>query len=200
MKHRFIELRAQRKSLRAAADELGVGRQTLVRWEKKHREQIENLKAIELDALLERHRLTLQAQIERYGVELARLHQEIQRRDLADVPTLKLYDLSLKLLARLDALHQMFTSRDDDQIADQRALRAELEQLKSEIESANERVRARQANSVRSSVVPSIAPILKDVLGPYPELRVEIAKRVSELDDFGGEDGDNGNGEYDKHQ
>ena len=81
-RQRFVELRAQGKSLRAAADELGVGRQTLVRWEKKHGGQIENLKAIEFEALLDRHRLTLQAQVERYGAELARLHEEIQRRDL----------------------------------------------------------------------------------------------------------------------
>lgn len=52
--HRFLELRAQGKSLRTIADELSVGRQTLVRWEREYKEQIENLKAMELDALLER--------------------------------------------------------------------------------------------------------------------------------------------------
>ena len=99
-KNRFLELRAQGKSLRTIADELSVGRQTLVNWERKHKEQIENLKAIELDALLERHRLTVQAQIERYGVELARVTEELQKRDLADVPTPKLYDIMVKLHAR----------------------------------------------------------------------------------------------------
>jgi len=56
--HRFLELRAQGKSLRTVADELAVGRQTLVRWEREHKEQIENLKAMELDALFERLALT----------------------------------------------------------------------------------------------------------------------------------------------
>ena len=99
-KNRFLELRAQGKSLRTIADELSVGRQTLVNWERKHKEQIENLKAIELDALLERHRLTAQAQIESCGVELARVTEELQKRDLADVPTPKLYDIMVKLHAR----------------------------------------------------------------------------------------------------
>ena len=87
-KHRFVELRAQDKSLRTAADELRIGLQTAVRWERELKEQIENLKIIELDALLERHRLTLQAQIERYGVELTRLNEEIEKRDFASCKSL----------------------------------------------------------------------------------------------------------------
>jgi hypothetical protein len=122
-KHRFVELRAQDKSLRTAADELGIGLQTAVRWERELKEQIEDLKIMELDALLERHRLTLQAQIERYGVELTRLNEEIEKRDLAEVPTPKLYDIMIKLHARVDAARPAFTMRDNDQIADQKALR-----------------------------------------------------------------------------
>jgi PGF-CTERM protein len=122
-KHRFIELRAQGKSLRTAADELAVGLQTAVRWERELKEQIENLKAMELDALLERHRLTLQAQIERYGVELTRVTDELQKRDLAGVQTPKLYDIMIKLHARIDAARPALTLRDDDEIADQKALR-----------------------------------------------------------------------------
>jgi hypothetical protein len=122
-KHRFVELRAQGKSLRTAADELEIGLQTAVRWERELKGQIEDLKTVELDALLERHRLTSQAQIERYGVELARLNDEIEKRDLADVPTPKLYDIMVKLHARVDAARPAFTLRDDDQIADQKALR-----------------------------------------------------------------------------
>jgi transposase len=123
-KNRFVELRAQDKSLRTAADELQIGLQTAVRWERKLKEQIEDLKTIELDALLERHRLTLQAQIERYGVELARVNEEIQKRDLASVPTPKLYDIMIKLDARAEKACPALTLRDDDEIADLKALRA----------------------------------------------------------------------------
>jgi transposase len=122
-KHRFLELRAQGKSLRTVADELSVGRQTLVRWEREYKEQIENLKAMELEALLERHRLTVQAQIERYGVELKRVTEELQKRDLADVPTPKLYDIMIKLHVRVEEARPALTLRDVDEIADQKALR-----------------------------------------------------------------------------
>ena len=122
-KHRFVELRAQGKSLRTVADELEVGLQTVVRWERELKEQIENLKAMELDALMEQHRLTAQAQIERYGVELKRVTEELQKRDLADVPTPKLYDIMVKLHARVEGTCPTLTVRDDDEIADQEALR-----------------------------------------------------------------------------
>ena len=123
MKHRFVELRAQGKSLRTVADELAVGLQTVVRWERELKEQIENLKAMELDALMEQHQLTVQAQIERYGLELARVTEELQKRDLVGVPTPKLYDIMIKLHARVDGARPALTVRDDDEIADQKALR-----------------------------------------------------------------------------
>jgi len=122
-RQRFVELRAQGKSLRAAADELGVGKQTLVRWEREHREQIENLKAIELEALTERYRLTVQAQVERYGAFLEQVTEELRKRDLTTVPTSKLFDIMVKLESRVEAMCPAPTLRDDEEIADQQALR-----------------------------------------------------------------------------
>jgi hypothetical protein len=116
-KHQFVELRAQGKSLRIASDELKIGLQTAVRWERELKEQIANLKAIEIDALLERHQLTVQAQIERYGFELARVTEELKKRDLSDVLTPKLYDIMGKLHARVDDALPTLTLRDDDEIA-----------------------------------------------------------------------------------
>ncbi|MFZ0926946.1 MAG: hypothetical protein WCE82_10725 [Halobacteriota archaeon] len=122
-KHRLVELRAHGKSQRAVADELEIGLQTVVRFERELKEQIENLKVIELNALLERYRLTLQAQIERYGVELARVNEEIQKRDLVSVPTPKLYDIMIKLDTRVEEARNALTLRDNDEIADQKELR-----------------------------------------------------------------------------
>ena len=124
IKHRYVELRGLGKPQRAAADELGIGIQTAVRWEREYKEQIENRKAMELESLLERHQMTVQAQIERYGVELARLNEEKDKRDLAKVPTPKLYDMTIKLHTRVDGILPAFTLRDDDdEIAGQKALR-----------------------------------------------------------------------------
>jgi len=121
-KHQFVELRAQGKSLRIASDELKIGLQTAVRWERELKEQIANLKAIEIDALLERHQLTVQAQIERYGFELARVTEELKKRDLSDVPTPKLYDIMVKLHARVEEALPTLTVRDDDEIAELKVL------------------------------------------------------------------------------
>jgi len=129
-RQRFVELRAQGKSLRAAADELGVGKQTLVRWEREHKEQIENLKAIELEALTERYRLTVQAQVERYGVFLEQVTEELRKRDLTTVPTSKLFDIMVKLESRVEAMCPAPTLRDDEEIADQQALRGLVAAIK----------------------------------------------------------------------
>jgi len=120
--HHFVELRAQGKSLRTASDELKIGLQTAVRWERELKEQIENLKAMEIDALLERHQLTVQAQIERYGFELARVTEELKKRDLSDVQTPKLYDIMVKLHARVEEARPRFTWRDDEEIAELKVL------------------------------------------------------------------------------
>ncbi|MGZ4929364.1 MAG: helix-turn-helix domain-containing protein [Halobacteriota archaeon] len=59
--HRFVERRAQGISLRAVADELRIGVQTAVRWERKFKEQVERLKVLELEALQEKYWLTEKA-------------------------------------------------------------------------------------------------------------------------------------------
>lgn len=122
-KQRIVELRAHGKSQRAVAEELGIGLQTVVRCERALTEQIENHKVMEFEALFERHRLTRQAQIERYGIELARVSEEIQKRDLSDVETPKLYDIMIKLDARVDQSRPALTLHDDEEIEDLKALR-----------------------------------------------------------------------------
>ena len=121
--NRIVELLGKGKSQRTVADELGIGLQTVVRWERELKEQIENVRVTEFDALLERYQLTVQAQIERYGIELARVTEELQKRDLADVPTPKLYDIMTKLHARVEEVRPTLIMRDDDEIADQKELR-----------------------------------------------------------------------------
>jgi transposase len=122
-KQKFLERRAQGKSLRTIADELGVGRQTLVNWARECKEEIENLKAIELDALHEQYRLTTHAKVERYGAELKRVTEELEKRDLSNVPTPKLYDIMIKLHARIEETCPVLVLRDENELADQRGLR-----------------------------------------------------------------------------
>jgi transcriptional regulator with XRE-family HTH domain len=98
---RFLELRAQGKSLRTIETETGINRRTLSKWESESKEELDNLKAIELDALREKYWLTRQARIRIYGDQYQRFIEELKKRDLSGVPTPKLVDMALKLDTQL---------------------------------------------------------------------------------------------------
>ncbi len=102
-RQRFIELRAEDKSFRSIEKEIGTDRRTLARWGSEFKEEIENLKAIKLEALREEYQLTTHARIEFVGGQLKRLKEELARRDLSDIPTPKLVELVLKMSASLSA-------------------------------------------------------------------------------------------------
>ena len=58
-----FKMRAEGKSLATIADTVGVRRQTVANWLNKHHEEVENLKAMELDTLREACWMTTQALI-----------------------------------------------------------------------------------------------------------------------------------------
>jgi hypothetical protein len=97
----FLELRAQGKSLRAIEIEIGTNRGTLAKWESECKEELENLRAMELEAMREEYSLTTQARIERFGRQLQRVTEELENRDLSDIPTPRLVDLAIKLDTKL---------------------------------------------------------------------------------------------------
>ena len=100
-KLRCFKLRAEGKPLTTIADTVGVRRQTVANWLKEHAEEVENLKAMELDALREACWMTTQARIERLSARLERITAELDKRDFSDVPTPKLVELELKTRAEL---------------------------------------------------------------------------------------------------
>jgi len=95
-KERFIELRAKGWSFDKIAKELGKAKQTLINWSKELEDEITNLKALELEALYEKHYLLKENRIETFGAMLTKIKKEVESRDLSDVPTDKLLDLFLK--------------------------------------------------------------------------------------------------------
>jgi len=122
-------LRAQNKSYTAIARELGVTKKTLIAWGKEHREQIENLQAIEHEALLEKYGLTAQARVELFGEELRRVRGELSTRDLSELSTPKLYDLLVKLSAQLKADITPPLVRSDDEVQRRLAVRELLDRI-----------------------------------------------------------------------
>jgi transcriptional regulator with XRE-family HTH domain len=122
-KQKFLELRAQGKSLRAIEIEIGTSRGTLAKWEQEYREELTNLKAIERDAMREKYLLTNQAQLELLGTQFTRLKEELEKRDLSDVPTPKLFELVLKYSTRLTEDFPGQRIDTEEQIARQKANR-----------------------------------------------------------------------------
>jgi hypothetical protein len=98
---KFLVLRAQEKSFRTIEKEIGTNRGTLAKWEREHLEELENLKAVERDAMREKYLLTKHAQLELLGTQFTRLKKELEERDLSDIPTPKLFELVLKYSTRL---------------------------------------------------------------------------------------------------
>jgi restriction endonuclease Mrr len=101
VRQRFIELRAKGISFDKIAKELKIAKSTLIEWSKIYLREIENLKAIELEALQEQFFLNKTARIEMLGQQVDRMKKEIQKRDFSDVPTDKLIDVYNKTLNQL---------------------------------------------------------------------------------------------------
>lgn len=99
--NRIIELRARGKSYSTIASELKIGKQTALDVCKKYKEQIATLQALELEQLYEEQRITSQERITAIASLMHRVREEIDRRDLTQVPTEKLIDLYLKQVSTL---------------------------------------------------------------------------------------------------
>ena len=69
---RFVELRAQGWSYLRLMTELNVTKPTLIAWSRKHQFQIQNLKAIELEALSEKWLASVTDRVNHFGGQLQR--------------------------------------------------------------------------------------------------------------------------------
>ena len=96
----FIILRAQGWSFDRIAKKLKTAKQTLINWSGTYAVEISHLKALELEALQEEYFLTKEGKIKLLGEAVKKLETELDKRDLSDVPTAKLYEL-------LDSYHEL---------------------------------------------------------------------------------------------
>ncbi len=100
-KARFVELRAQGLSYSRIAAELQISKQTLIDWGRDLQEEIDNLKAVELEAIQERFLMTKEKRLEAFGGLLQRIGEELKTRNLSDVETPKLFEMFMKTYATL---------------------------------------------------------------------------------------------------
>ncbi|MGU3394060.1 hypothetical protein ACNHOZ_07890 [Priestia sp. D51] len=136
---KLMELRAKGKSFNQIAQQLKVGKQTLIDWNKEFKEEVANRKAVEIEALQEKYFLTVQKSIEFYGSKIQRLENELKHRELLEVPTEKLFELLLKYRAALKdlSMEPIFLTEKEAKESqnEQRLLRTILEPLQDRNES-----------------------------------------------------------------
>lgn len=96
IKEQFIELRAKGNSFDKIAKKLGKSKQTLIDWSKELQDEIANRKALELELLYEKYFLLKEHRLQTFGEMLSKIKEELQQRDLSDIPTEKLMELLLK--------------------------------------------------------------------------------------------------------
>ena len=93
---KFIELRASGKSFKEISFELSIPLSNILELSKKHSYEINNLKAIELDDVANKYQISKSQRIEFLGSLLSKFKNELNSRDLSDIPSEKLIDYLLK--------------------------------------------------------------------------------------------------------
>ena len=92
-----VLMRAAGYTIKAIAERTGISRVTTINTLKNYVEEVKRLQLAEFEELIHTHRLTLRQRAENYARDISRIDQELEGRDLANVPTDKLFELKLKL-------------------------------------------------------------------------------------------------------
>ena len=115
-KERFMELRGQGLPLAKIAAEIGVSKTTLINWDRDLKEDIDNLKAVELEAMYDKFYLSTRKQVEFFGDILSRIQREIETRDLSEISTEKLFAMYAHFYREAERALPELTFRSDDEI------------------------------------------------------------------------------------
>ena len=125
-KKRFIELRAQGWSFHRISSTLQTTKPTLIRWERDLRQEIANLRAVELEALQEEYLLYKEGRIRTLGNLVRKIVQELDGRDLSKVPADRLLEMLIRLYPLLRAEFVEPEVRTDEEIEEQKAVAQSL--------------------------------------------------------------------------
>jgi|GEM_PF-698795 len=120
-KERFMELRGQGFPLAKIAAETGVSKTTLIKWDRDLKEEIDNLKAVELEALYDKFYLSTRKQVEFFGNILGRIQQELEMRDLSEISTEKLFAMYAHFYREAQHALPELTFRNEEEISWRRA-------------------------------------------------------------------------------
>jgi hypothetical protein len=94
---RFIELRSQGRTFARIATELNISKPTLINWSRKHQFQIQNLRAVELEALADQWLSSVSDRLNSLGEQLRKIETELDTRDIKALSTPQLYFMARHL-------------------------------------------------------------------------------------------------------
>lgn len=114
---RILLLRAKGKSYSTISKEERISKQTAVDICKKYEERISALRALELDEMYEKQRITYEERISAHANLMKRIREEIESRDLSDISTDKLIELFIKQneTIREELIEPQFRSREEQE-------------------------------------------------------------------------------------
>jgi hypothetical protein len=95
-KKQFIKLRANGLSYDKIIKEMGKAKATLLKWGRELQEEIGTARSIELESMYEEHGMLREQRLRFHGQTLQRMREEIEERELSEVPTPRLMELYLK--------------------------------------------------------------------------------------------------------
>ena len=102
IKDEFIMLRAKGNSYDTIAKKLKVSKNTLISWSKDLKMEIKNYQNFEADMTLEKYKMSKNSQLVSLDEQLEKVREEINKRDLTDIPTPKLIDIEMKILESIN--------------------------------------------------------------------------------------------------
>ena len=102
LKPEFVELRASGLSLAKIAERLSVSKTTLIAWEKELSNEIAEARFLEMQSLLETYKACKAERVKFLGKMYQRLTEELAKRDLSEVDSVKLLEMLLKVEQRLE--------------------------------------------------------------------------------------------------
>jgi transposase len=128
----FIEMRAKGISYQKIANEINVSNSTLINWGKEFSMEIANAHALELEVLQDEFYLLKERRIKLFGEKLKTISEEIEKRDLSNIDTEKLFDLFFKMykLLEKEAVEAKYFSDDEIEETNEQARLTSIKGLK----------------------------------------------------------------------
>jgi len=99
---KFIQLRVKGLSFDRISKKLNVSKSTLINWGQEHRKIIANLKSIEQEAIVQKHLIAKDKELEMTRRDFDKIQKELENRPLDKITTAKLYELRDRYLDKLE--------------------------------------------------------------------------------------------------